>query len=248
MPPNGKKAPGKADGKAEEEGRKELVEDKQKILGHLASNDKPRKVGNGAGKDEKPAAAAGTNPLDCTWVFWVLNHQRAVKARWPGGNWAENQVRVFDMTSVEDFWRVHTNVHPPSALANADYSFFRDGVFPAWEDPMVAGGGRWLASFKGGGFGEKLDDMWQEALLLCISEQCEAADTLCGAVVSARPKGCKLAVWMSTSEQTLVMQLGEALRKALGAGLKHAEGGSLHFEDFKKQQYTLELKADDAYQ
>ena len=36
----------------------------------------------------------------------VLNHQRAVKARWPGGNWAENQVRVFDMTSVEDFWRV----------------------------------------------------------------------------------------------------------------------------------------------
>jgi translation initiation factor 4E len=151
---------------------------------------------------------------------------------------------VHDILTAEDFWAVNDHVHPPSSLCNADYSVFREGIFPAWEDPNVANGGRWLANFKGS-LGSSLDSLWVETLLVILGEL-EGSQVVCGAVVSARPKGCKLAVWTSSCRPDDVRAVGENLRKALGAGLKSAEQASLHFDDFKKQAYTMTLTADGA--
>ena len=32
----------------------------------------------------------------------------------------------------------------PSKLENVDYSLFKQGVSPAWEDPAFKNGGRWV--------------------------------------------------------------------------------------------------------
>jgi translation initiation factor 4E len=245
MPPR----PGRKE-KEGEEGKKDVVQDKDRITNHLTGGGGGDRSKRHAGRatpepEKKRELEPGSTPLDSTWVFWVLNHQRATKtSRWPGGNWAENQTRIHDIMTAEDFWAVHDAIHPPSVLGNADYSVFREGIFPAWEDQHVANGGRWLANFKGG-LGSILDQLWLETLLVVLGEQ-EGSEVICGAVVSARPKGCKLAVWTSSCEPELVRSVGENLRVALGEGLKSAEMGSLHFDDFKRQQYTMTLTAGGA--
>lgn len=59
-------------------------------------------------------------------------------------NWKSTQKRVLDFSTAEEFWRVINNVSSPSRLSYADYSVFRSGVTPMWEDPVCAKGGRWI--------------------------------------------------------------------------------------------------------
>ena len=54
---------------------------------------------------------------------------------------------------------MHNHIHAPSRLENADYSIFKKGVTPAWEDPACRNGGRWIVKL------EKvraasLDELW----------------------------------------------------------------------------------------
>lgn len=39
------------------------------------------------------------------------------------------------------------HMHLPSRIGVFDYSLFRRGIAPAWEDPSLVQGGRWVAKF-----------------------------------------------------------------------------------------------------
>ena len=46
---------------------------------------------------------------------------------------------------MEDFWATMNHINPPSGLnIGCDYSLFKAGIKPMWEDPMNKSGGRWI--------------------------------------------------------------------------------------------------------
>ncbi|KAF4733729.1 hypothetical protein FOZ62_018515, partial [Perkinsus olseni] len=78
--------------------------------------------------------------LQHEWSLWVMSQQgRSVK-----DHWQQNQQKAIDFGTIEEFWRISNNMHKPSKLVHADYSVFKSGVSPAWEDPMCTEGGRWI--------------------------------------------------------------------------------------------------------
>lgn len=47
------------------------------------------------------------------------------------------QHRIHTVETVEDFWSLADHIKPPSELmAGVDYSFFKNGIRPMWEDPQ----------------------------------------------------------------------------------------------------------------
>lgn len=69
--------------------------------------------------------------------------------------------KVVTMNSVEEFWGTYNNIVPPSQLpAKANYYLFKDGIAPAWEDPMNKDGGKWEIQVAREKSKSVIDKMW----------------------------------------------------------------------------------------
>jgi len=101
-----------------------------------------------------------------------------------------------------------SQVVAPSKLTNrSNYSLFKDGVEPTWEDAQNREGGKWVVCVdKGAG----LDELWLYCVLGLIGESMDAESEICGGVVSVRKGGDKLAIWTKSgndrNKQLLVAQ------------------------------------------
>merc|ERR1719506_146609 len=86
---------------------------------------------------------------------------------------------------------------PPSKLENVDYSLFKDGISPAWEDPGVKNGGRWVVKLEKVK-AQSLDELWLSLMLALIGEEFwdVGGDLVCGAIVSVRARASKIALWL----------------------------------------------------
>lgn len=91
-----------------------------------------------------------------------------------------------------------------------DYSMFKQGIRPMWEDEANKQGGRWLMTLEKKQRNSDLDHFWLEILLCMIGEAFnEHSDDVCGAVVNVRPKGDKLGIWTADANRsTSVMEIG----------------------------------------
>lgn len=171
------------------------------------------------------------HPLGVSWTFWYHGNSKLL-------TWDENFRELVSVGSVEDFWAVHNYLELASKLEpGCDYSFFRAGVRPDWEDPVNLGGGRWhicspLAARESG----QLDLWWRELLLLLIGGMAGGyEEILNGVVVNIKNKQDKLAMWISESKDTsAVMGVGSLLKRALGISEKIVF--SVHTEDRRKMR------------
>ncbi|CAN4091880.1 unnamed protein product [Withania somnifera] len=128
------------------------------------------------------------HPLEHSWTFWFDN--RGAKSRQIP--WGTSLRNVYTFSTVEDFWGAYNNIHNPSKLAlGVDFHCFKHKIEPKWEDPVCANGGAWKMSFQKG----KSDPSWLYTLLAMIGHQFDHGDEICGAVVSVRSKGDKIALW-----------------------------------------------------
>lgn len=136
------------------------------------------------------------HPLRHRWCLWLLLDRETTR-------WSEAQRQVRSVASAEELWRLLRHVHAPSAVYDADYSLFREGVRPAREDPHVRAGGRWLLALTSCGEGERahrgsvshtrfpklLDALWLAAVLLAVGgdfDDAACGDNVAGVVVSVR--------------------------------------------------------------
>nr|CAD7402353.1 unnamed protein product [Timema poppensis] len=63
--------------------------------------------------------------------------------------WEENQREVTSFHTVEEFWRLYNNIKMVSDLRQGcDYSLFKKGIRPMWEDDANIRGGRWLINLE----------------------------------------------------------------------------------------------------
>lgn len=205
--------------------------------GALAEHADPEK----AAAQQGEANAAPKHQLQHNWCLWV--HQRPGSQK--GGVWTESQRMVHEFGNVEDFWCMSHFSYPPSKLENVDYSLFKQGITPAWEDPAFKNGGRWVVKLEKVK-AQSLDDLWLSLSLALIGEAFidHGGELVCGAIVSVRSRASKIALWLSAAkDEKKVLAIGREYRNVLAStpGLQDLASKELTFEDFKRQAVTFNL-------
>lgn len=115
------------------------------------------------------------HPLQNCWTLWYFENDRSV-------SWEQNQKQISSFQTVEDFWRyviskfmqlltcfcsLYNNIKVASELKpGTDYSLFKKGIMPMWEDPANKRGGRWLISLDRKQRNE-LDRYWLDIVRTC---------------------------------------------------------------------------------
>ncbi|KAL9701448.1 hypothetical protein quinque_004889 [Culex quinquefasciatus] len=130
------------------------------------------------------------HPLQFTWTLWYQEMDRSK-------NWEDTLNEVTSFSTVEDFWSLYNHIKSPSDIkAGSDYSLFKTGVRPMWEDEGQQAG---------------------RPILCLIGEAFECADEICGAVVNVRPKGDKIAIWTANfNNRDAVLSIGRIYKERLG--------------------------------
>ncbi|RMZ83988.1 hypothetical protein DV737_g1262, partial [Chaetothyriales sp. CBS 132003] len=135
----------------------------------------------------RPDSATGQHELRYSWNLYY---------RPPANKFSDYEKsisKVAGISTVETFWAVYAHLKRPSALPTvSDYHIFKDGIRPVWEDEANKRGGKWIVRLKKG----VADRYWEDLLMAIIGDQfLEAADEVCGAVLSVRSGEDVLSVW-----------------------------------------------------
>jgi len=199
---------------------KEVIANKQENLEVIAN--KEAKVEVGPEEFLK-------HPLQNAWTLWFFKNDKA-------RTWEENQRPILTVATVEDFWSLYNHVSLASNLPpGSDYSFFKEGIFPDWEDEKNGPGGRWMINSDRQQRGDVLDTHWLEILIFLIGEQAEVhASKVNGAVVNLRAKGDKLGVWLADTAADSVLRIGRMVKERLGLPKDQTIVFNVHREDKAK--------------
>jgi len=152
------------------------------------------------------------HPLQNQWTLWYYKIDRSK-------SWEDNQREVTTFSTVEDFWALYNHIEFASKLQpGCDYSLFKTGVRPMWEDQKNYEGGRWLITIDKRLRSSCLDSFWLEIMMCLIGEAFgEFGNAVNGAVVNVRMKGDKIAVWLAESQiKQTVMSIGQTIKTRLG--------------------------------
>ncbi|KAI4546846.1 hypothetical protein MG293_003401 [Ovis ammon polii] len=124
------------------------------------------------------------HPLQNRWALWFFKNDKSK-------TWQANLRLISKFDTVEDFWALYNHIQLSSNLMpGCDYSLFKDGIEPMWEDEKNKRGGRWLITLNKQQRRSDLDRFWLETLLCLIGESFDDySDDVCGAVVNVRAKG-----------------------------------------------------------
>ncbi|XP_037934318.1 eukaryotic translation initiation factor 4E1-like isoform X2 [Teleopsis dalmanni] len=152
------------------------------------------------------------HPLQNAWTLWYLESDRTK-------SWEDMQNEITSFETVEDFWSLYNHIKPPSEIkSGCDYSLFKKGVRPMWEDVANKQGGRWVINVMKNSKSD-LDNLWLDVLLCLIGEAFDNTDQICGAVVNVRTKGNKISIWTADgTKKDAVLEIGTKLKDALRLG------------------------------
>ncbi|ELT97193.1 hypothetical protein CAPTEDRAFT_222296 [Capitella teleta] len=174
------------------------------------------------------------HPLHNRWALWYFKNDKTK-------DWHANLKVVTAFDTVEDFWALYNHVLPASKIApGCDYSLFKDGIQPMWEDERNKRGGRWLINLNKRQRNMELDSFWLETLLCLIGEAFEEqSDDVCGAVVNIRNKGDKLSIWThDATRNEATMRVGRTLKDRLNIPRDITIGFQAHSDTMTKAGST----------
>ena len=188
------------------------------------------------------------HPLKCKWAMWYFELDESKE-------WSDNNHHVLDMEFLEDFWVAFNNLLPVSKIpGGCSYSLFKHGIEPKWEDPRNEDGGRWMVNA-----GTKLEEQerngrWLETMVSLIGgeEFKEYEDQICGATISAKSMGDRLALWTSRArDKEVTCQIGRKLYDVLDLPDDTEIGYQVHADSQQsgraKLRYTI-TKSGDRFQ
>eukprot|EP00051_Salpingoeca_urceolata_P015246 m.196725 g.196725 ORF g.196725 m.196725 type:complete len:311 (-) comp18332_c0_seq4:29-961(-) len=149
----------------------------------------------------------GTLPLEYVWSYWYDERAKAFANKRGGAAqgkaYGANLRMLGSPSTVEAFWRYFNHLVQPSAMEiNANFHFFKHGIRPMWEDAQNKQGGKWVLTIKNDT--KTVDQCWKSVLVGLISGVLDDGDNICGAVVSRRAKGDRIAVWTRDKQKTRV--------------------------------------------
>ncbi|KAK4300107.1 hypothetical protein Pmani_027672 [Petrolisthes manimaculis] len=174
------------------------------------------------------------HPLQNTWTLWFFKIES-------NRTWEDCQMEIASFETVEEFWALYNHIEPASRLkVGCDYSMFKKGIKPMWEDESNRQGGRWLINLNKQQRATELDNFWLEVLLLMIGEAFEEhSDEVCGAVVNVRSKGDKIGVWTAdVKKNDSIVKIGTVLKERLHIPLHVTIGFQAHKDTMVKSGST----------
>jgi translation initiation factor 4E len=138
-------------------------------------------------ESSSPGKNSSDHPLRNTWNLFYRPPANKFS------DYEKSTLKLASISSVESFWAIYSHLKSPSLLPTvSDYHIFKDGIRPVWEDEANKRGGKWIVRLKKG----VADRYWEDLLLAIIGDQfMEAADEVCGAVLSVRSGEDVLSVW-----------------------------------------------------
>lgn len=149
------------------------------------------------------------HPLNSKWTLWYYLPDK-------DRDWESCQHQIHTVDSIEDFWSLIDHVKQPSELLNGvDYSFFKNGIRPMWEDPQNVKGGRMTVINTSKCRQAVIDEIFLDVLLFLVGEYFEHADDVCGLVLNVRNYGFKLAVWTAHAHSNIIRSIGKNLKQNL---------------------------------
>uniref|UniRef100_A0A0A9YM05 eIF-4F 25 kDa subunit n=1 Tax=Lygus hesperus TaxID=30085 RepID=A0A0A9YM05_LYGHE len=153
------------------------------------------------------------HPLEHTWTLWYLDSTRTK-------NWEECLMEVGSFSTIEDFWCFFNHIKPVSHLkVGCDYSLFKRGIRPMWEDDANKDGGRWMINVDKKTTTPGLDKYWLE-LVMCMIGECftDHNENVNGATVNIRGKGNRISLWTrnTSNENGGMIKLGLKLKSVIG--------------------------------
>jgi len=178
------------------------------------------------------------HPLQNSWTLWFFKNDKS-------RSWEENQKPIITVNTVEDFWSLYNHIEVASKLPpSSDYSLFKEGIFPDWEDKRNQNGGRWIINVDKRQRADHLDNYWLEILFFLIGEHADQyAHQVNGAVVNVRGKGDKLAVWLADATQSdSIIRIGKMLKERLGIDPGEKIGFNIHNEEKSKSSSMRKQK------
>ncbi|XP_055152914.1 eukaryotic translation initiation factor 4E isoform X1 [Symphalangus syndactylus] len=96
------------------------------------------------------------HPLQNRWALWFFKNDKSK-------TWQANLRLISKFDTVEDFWALYNHIQLSSNLMpGCDYSLFKDGIEPMWEDEKNKRGGRWLITLNKQQRRSDLDRFWLE--------------------------------------------------------------------------------------
>ncbi|XP_065209787.1 eukaryotic translation initiation factor 4E-like [Planococcus citri] len=157
--------------------------------------------------NDLPIDTPVSHPLEHEWTLWYYDNNK-------NKDWLENLHEVYTFSTVEDFWCLFNHIKPVTSLsAGNDYSLFKKGIRPMWEDDHNKKGGRWLLNMDGRMNRNDLHDLWLNLLLFMIGESFdEFSDEICGAFVNVR-KLDKISLWTANADKrNEILEIGKKLK------------------------------------
>ncbi|CAH1117453.1 unnamed protein product [Phaedon cochleariae] len=169
------------------------------------------------------------HPLQSCWSLWYYENDRNL-------TWEKNQKEISSFQTVEDFWSLYNHIKPASELRQGtDYSLFKKGIMPMWEDKANNKGGRWLLSLEKKQRNNDLDRYWLDIILCLIGEAFENSNEICGAVVNIRQKGDKIGIWTADAQNAAaVLEIGRKLKERLHINQRTMLGYQVHKDTIEK--------------
>ncbi|CAB4378127.1 unnamed protein product [Rhizophagus irregularis] len=175
-------------------------------------------------KDDKP------HPLQHNWTMYYDSKPVMTPGpKTPTGKltYEENLQTIGTFDTVQSFCRYFNWVKKPSQLdMNTNFHIFKDKIKPMWEDPANANGGKWVISMKSP---QLLDRCWSWLVYALVGEELDENDDICGAVMSRRARGDRIAVWVRDKDNVPVINgIGRRLLKILD--LQNEKGIGMDFQ------------------
>ncbi|KAI1887309.1 hypothetical protein AGOR_G00188970 [Albula goreensis] len=153
------------------------------------------------------------HPLQNRWSLWFFKNDKSK-------TWQANLRLISKFDTVEDFWALYNHIQLSSNLmSGCDYSLFKDGIEPMWEDERNKRGGRWLITLSKQQRRADLDRFWLETLLCLIG----------------RPS-------MTTATREAVTHIGRVYKERLGVPPKVTIGYQSHADTATKSGSTTKNK------
>jgi translation initiation factor 4E len=206
-----------------------IIEEKcvEEQLGELVDKVECMKIVNTNGIVSESPEKIIKHPLQNAWTLWFFKNDKS-------RTWEDNQRPIITVTTVEDFWSLYNHIEVASRLPpGSDYSLFKEGIFPDWEDARNQKGGRWIINLEKRRREECLDTYWLEILFFLIGEHADQhAHQVNGAVVNVRGKGDKLAIWLGDASQPdSLLRIGKMIKERLGIEPETQIGFNIHNDE-----------------
>lgn len=183
--------------------------------------------------------------LENTWVLWFRPPTSHTNSAPQAKAWENSQKLYFSANTVEDFWRGFHKLPriTPAHPVNCDYSLFKEGIKPMWEDDFNRLGGRWTynierrqSSNPNQLLPQIIEQVWLDVMLCLIGEGFDPhGDKIAGGVCGIRQArgakppaenmAAKIHIWTKdASDVETNTKIGEILKNVL-----HSADGQLTY-------------------